>query len=157
MVSNPPWVLPVHSTSGTKGAASIVIGEVGGVSGTSTRGGSGVLSMTVSGDILNGDHSCRGTRPVWRVIAGGVPVDVVSGGASRVGRGTRCSTGGSAPPRQYTQNDALDALYAMGATAGRSRSSDKQGTTQGLLPAGYREPSVLLSRVFFYVDPPVRL
>jgi hypothetical protein len=55
MMSNPPWVLPVHSTSGTKGAASIVIGEVGGVSGTSTRGGSGVLSMTVSGDILNGD------------------------------------------------------------------------------------------------------
>jgi hypothetical protein len=54
-MSNPPWVLPVHSTSGTKGAASIVIGEVGGVSGTSTRGGSGVLSMTVSGDILNGD------------------------------------------------------------------------------------------------------
>jgi hypothetical protein len=29
--------------------------RVDGVSGTSTRGGSGVLSMTMSGDILNGD------------------------------------------------------------------------------------------------------
>ena len=39
-----------------KGAVSIVMGDrVDGVSGTSTRGGSGVLSMMMSGDILNGD------------------------------------------------------------------------------------------------------
>ena len=56
MMSNPPWVLPVHSTPGMKGAVSIVMGDrVDGVSGTSTRGGSGVLSMMMSGDILNGD------------------------------------------------------------------------------------------------------
>ena len=55
-MSNPPWVLPGHSTPGMKGATSIVMGDrVDGVSGTSTRGGSGVLSMMMSGDILNGD------------------------------------------------------------------------------------------------------
>jgi hypothetical protein len=49
----------------------------------------------------------------------------------------------------------------MGATAGHNRSSDRQATTLrvGAATGGvHREPSscsVLLSRVFFYVDPPV--
>jgi hypothetical protein len=92
---------------------------------------------------------------VRRVIAGGVPVDVVSSGASRVGRGTRCGTGDSAPPRQYTQNEALDALYAMGATVGHSRSTESQGQGTGYRRGPSHRASIDLSRVPFYIDPPV--
>ena len=79
-MSNPPWVLPVHSTPGTKGAVSIVMGDrVDGVSGTSTRGGSGVLSMTMSGDILNGDGRSQYTGVnVFPGDSGGVGGGVVN-------------------------------------------------------------------------------
>jgi hypothetical protein len=79
----------------------------------------------------------------------------MSKGSSPRGRGTWRGTGGSAPPRQYTQIEALDALYTMGATAGHSRSSDRQDGSRGYRRAPSAGSSKLLQRVIFYHDPAV--